>query len=192
MAEADALEITRLLQGWRKGDEQCLEQLWELVYRRLSRLAASYLQNERVGHTLETGALVNEVFLRLTQQNQVRWQDRAHFFALAASMMRRILVDHARRSQASKRGNGMQTICLHELHELGRSDHPDLVRLDEALLDLEAEDPSLANLVVMRYFGGLTRGEIAEALATSTTTVARQWRTARAWLYAYLAESSPP
>ena len=191
MAETGSLEITRLLRAWKDGDQESLDQLWELVYHRLSRLAATHLQNERAGHTLETGALVNEVFLRFEKQHQVRFQDRAHFFALAASMMRRILVDHARRTRASKRGDGLQTICLHEFHNLSDREHPDLVRLDDALTDLEAEESHLANLVVMRYFGGLTREEIAEALAVSTTTVARQWRTARAWLFAYLAEGGP-
>ncbi len=188
MADAGSPEITKLLQAWRKGDEEALEHLWELVYGRLSRLAATYLRRERGGHTLETGALVNEVFLRLAKQNRVQWQDRAHFFALSASMMRRILVDHARRSQAFKRSHGLPTVCLQELDGLSAEGHPDLIRLDDALLDLEAEDPKLAKLVVMRYFGGLTRDEIAEALAISTTTVARQWRTARAWLFAYLAD----
>ena len=188
MVETGPQEITRLLRAWKDGDEASLDRLWELVYRRLSRLAATYLQNEREGHTLETGALVNEAFLRLANQNQVRWQDRAHFFALAAKMMRRILVDHARRSESSKRGGGQHTICLHELHDLDDTGHPDIIRLDDALLDLEGEDPELANLVVMRYFGGLTRQEIAEVLAVSKTTVARQWRTARAWLFAYLAD----
>jgi len=102
--------------------------------------------------------------------------------------MRRILVDHARRTESSKRGGNLQTICLHELHDLEATEHPDLIRLDDALIDLESEDPELANLVVMRYFGGLTRDEIAEALAVSRMTVARQWRTARAWLFAYLAD----
>ncbi len=188
MVEAGSRDITGLLHAWKDGDEAALERLWELVYRRLSRLAASYLGNERPGHTLETGALVNEAFLRLVRQDQVRWQDRAHFFALAAKMMRRILVDHARRIGSSKRGNGLQTVCLHELHDLGDAQHPDLVQLDDALLDLEAEDPQLANLVVLRYFGGLSRDEVAESLCVSTRTVARQWRTARAWLFAYLAD----
>jgi len=188
MDETSSQEITRLLRAWKDGDEQSLERLWELVYRRLSRLAATYLRNEPEGHTLETGALVNEAFLRLIDQKQVRWQDRAHFFALSAKMMRRILVDHARRSGSSKRGRGFQTIRLHDLQDLGAAEHPDLVRLADALLDLEADDPKLANLVVLRYFGGLTRQEIAEALSISTTTVARQWRTARAWLFAYLAD----
>jgi RNA polymerase sigma factor (TIGR02999 family) len=187
MVETRSQEITRLLHRWKDGDEEALGRLWELVYGRLSRLAATYLKRERQGHTLETKALVNEAFLRLAEQNQVQWQDRAHFFALSAKMMRRILVDHARRSESSKRGGGLQTVCLQELHEAGVPGDPDLIRLDDALLDLEAEDPDLANLVVMRYFGGLTRDEIAEALGVSTMTVARQWRTARAWLFAYLA-----
>jgi RNA polymerase sigma factor (TIGR02999 family) len=190
MVETGSQEITRLLRAWKDGDEDALERLSELVYGRLSRLAGSYLQRERQGHTLETGALVNEAFLRLANQDHVQWQDRAHFFALAAKMMRRVLVDHARRTESSKRGGGVQTICLHELHDVAAREQPDLLRLDDALLDLETEDPELADLVVMRYFGGLTREDIAEALGVSLTTVARRWRTARAWLFAYLADGS--
>ncbi len=190
MAEPNGREITQLLQAWRSGDKEAFERLSELVYGRLSRLAGSYLQRERRGHTLETGALVNEVFIRLVDKNRIQWRDRAHFFALAAKMMRRILVDHARRTGTSKRGGGVQTICLHELHDIGTREEPDLVGLDDALVDLETEDPALANLVVMRYFGGLTRKDIAEVLAVSPTTVARHWRTARAWLFAYLADGN--
>ena len=188
MTEVGTHEITRLLQAWKGGDEDALNELSRLVYARLSRLAATYLQRERLGHTLETGALVNEAFLRLSDQHQVQWRDRAHFFALAAKMMRRVLVDHARRTESSKRGGDAMTICLHELHDVGVRQHPDLVSLDDALVDLESEDPDLANLVVMRYFGGLSREDIAEALGISLTTVARRWRTARAWLFAYLAD----
>lgn len=188
MAETGTHEITQLLRSWKGGNEEALERLSELVYGRLSRLAGSYLQRERQGHTLETGALVNEAFLRLVNQNQVSWRDRAHFFALSAKMMRRVLVDHARRAESWKRGGSVQTICLHELHDVSVDQQPDLVRLDDALLDLEGEDPGLANLVVMRYFGGLTREDIAEVLDISPTTVARRWRTARAWLFAYLSD----
>ncbi len=188
MVETSKHEITKLLRSWKEGDAQALERLSELVYGRLSRLAGSYLQRERQGHTLETGALVNETFLRLVNQHQVSWRDRAHFFALAAKMMRRVLVDHARRTDSWKRGGSVQTICLHELHDVGVEQQPDLVRLDDALLDLESEDQELANLVVMRYFGGLTRADIAEVLGTSPMTVARRWRTARAWLFAYLSD----
>lgn len=188
MDETASREITRLLHRWKGGDEDALARLWELVYGRLSRLAASYLRAERPGHTLDTGSLVHEAFMRLVDQDQVSWRDRSHFFALSAKMMRRILVDHARRVDSSKRGGELQTIGLHEVYDLDLSEDPDLVRLDDALNDLEAEEPDLANLVVMRYFGGLTRDEIAEVQGVSTMTVARQWRTARAWLFAYLSE----
>jgi len=191
MTEIDSVEITRLLRAWQNGDDEPRGRIWELVYGRLSRLAASFLQKERREHTLETRALVNETFLRLAHQKEVRFEDRAHFFALSASMMRRILVDYARRLQSSKRGQGIKTIRLQELHNLGAREHPDLVRLDDALRDLEAEDPELSNLVTLRYFGGLTREETAEALGTSPRTVARQWRTARVWLYAYLSDGEP-
>ena len=192
MAETSSQEITRLLHACKAGDPAAHEKLWEVVYPRLSRLAGSYLVQEREGHTLETGALVNEAFLRLIDQKRVRWQDRAHFFALSAKMMRRVLVDHARRTESSKRDGDQLTIRLQDLNDpknLAAGEPPDLVHLDDALLDLESEDPELARLVVMRYFGGMTRDEIAEVLAISTTTVARQWRTARAWLFAYLAEA---
>ncbi len=130
--------------------------------------------------------MVNEAFLRLVNQSDISWRDRAHFFALADKMMRCVLVDHARRTISSKRGGGAQTICLHELHDADKGQQPDLVLLDDASVDLEDQEPELARLVVMRYFGGLTREEIGAVLEVSPSTVARQWRTARAWLFAYL------
>ena len=143
---------------------------------------------ERANHTLDTGALVHEAFLRLIQQDRVQWRDRAHFFAISAKIMRRVLVDHARRTDSSKRGGGIPTLLLDEVQDSGPQPNPDVLALDDALHDLETQDAELANLVVLRYFGGLTHDEVAEVLDTSLSTVARRWRIARAWLHAYLAD----
>ncbi|MEM1206943.1 MAG: ECF-type sigma factor [Acidobacteriota bacterium] len=183
-------DITRLLGAWSGGDADALEQLAAAVYPRLSRLASKYLRVERSGHTLDTGALVHEAFLLLFRQERVQWRDRSHFFAISAKLMRRILVDHARSSASSKRGGGIPKVALEDLHDQGPQRSPDLLALDAALHDLEAQDADLANLVVMRYFGGLTKDEIAELLGTSPSTVARRWRMARAWLFDYLAEGA--
>lgn len=188
MATSDQDDITHLLGAWSGGDADALSQLAEAVYPRLSRLASKYLRGERAGHTLDTGALVHEAFLLLFRQERVRWRDRSHFFAISAKLMRRILVDHARRSDSSKRGGGIPKVAFEELHDQGPKPHPDLLALDAALHDLEAQDPELAQLVTMRYFGGLTKDEIADISRTSPSTVARRWRLARAWLFDYLAE----
>ncbi len=188
MQSSEPEDITRLLLAWSQGDSAAFEQLSAEVYKRLSNLAASYLRGERPDHTLETAALVNEAFLRLVDQHSVRWRDRSHFFAIAAKLMRRILVDHARRHAASKRGGGAQKILFEDLAQLSPRQHPDLLALDDALQDLERRDGELAEVVVLRYFGGLTKEEVAEVMGRSTATIARRWRTARAWLYAYLVE----
>lgn len=189
MIESQQEDITRLLVAWSDGDGDAFDRLADLVYDRLSRLASRYLRGERDGHTFDTGALVHEAFLRLIQHDRVRWRDRAHFFAISATIMRRILVDHARRSDASKRGGGVPLALFEDLRTRTPAAHPDLLRLDDALRDLEIQDAELARLVTMRYFGGLTKDEIAAVLDTSASTVARRWRTARAWLYTYLAEA---
>ncbi len=190
MIESPQEDLTRLLIAWSDGDAAAFDRLAGLVYDRLSRLASAYLRGEREGHTFDTGALVHEAFLRLIQQDRVRWRDRAHFFAISATMMRRILVDRARRSDAAKRGGSVSVALFEDLRTRVPASHPDLLALDDALHDLEVQDAELARLVVMRYFGGLTKDEIAAVLNTSASTVARRWRTARAWLYTYLATSS--
>jgi len=185
MAETES-EITQLLVAWSDGDQEALEKLLPLVYRRLRRLAGSYLRSERPDHTLQTSALVHEAYLRLIQQDKVRWRDRAHFFAIAAQMMRRILVDHARHHGYVKRGGPALRVPAGELDRVSASHDPDLVALDEALKALAETDPEQARLVELRYFGGLTKEEIAEVMGIASATVTRRWRLARAWLYRYL------
>ncbi len=179
-------EITRLLVAWSRGDEDALHELMPLVQERLRRLAASFLNHERSGHTLQTLGLVNEAYLRLIDQEQVSWRDRAHFFAIAGRLMRRILVDHARRQGYAKRGGGAQKVSVEHLERMSIDRPPDLVALDDALKTLAEKDRQLARLVELRYFGGLTKEEIAEVLGISSATVTRRWRMAKAWLYSYL------
>ncbi|MEM7052642.1 MAG: ECF-type sigma factor [Acidobacteriota bacterium] len=185
---SDEHEITRLLMAWSGGDGSVLERLMELVHDRLHRLAGSFMNRERDEHTLQTTALVNEAFLRLVRQDQVQWRDQVHFFAVAGWVMRRVLVDHARRHAKVKRGGNAQKIPIEQLEHLSVERSADLLALDEALRTLEAQDESLARLVELKYFGGLTKEEIAEVMDLSSATVTRRWRTARAWLYVYLAE----
>jgi len=180
MVEKEQEEITRLLIAWRHGEAEAFDRLADAVYGRLSRLAAKYLREERSGHTLNTG--------RLIQQDRVQWRDRAHFFAVSAKIMRRVLVDHARRSESSKRGGGIPKVLFEEFQNSGPAPEPGILAIDDALHDLEAQDGELANLVVLRYFGGLTKEEVAEVLDISASTVARRWRMARAWLHAYLVD----
>jgi RNA polymerase sigma factor (TIGR02999 family) len=179
-------EITRLLVAWSHGDEAAINQLVPLVHDRLRRLAARFLQSERPDHTLQTHALVNEAYLRLIDQDQVGWRDRAHFFAIAGRMMRRILVDHARRRGYVKHGGQALRVSPEELAGLSVDRGPELVALDGALKTLATRDRQLAQLVELRYFGGLTKEEIAEVLGISSATVTRRWRMAKAWLYRYL------
>ena len=184
--DAENTQITRLLIAWSDGDKEALDALMPLVYDRLRRLAASYLRHEREGHTLQTTALVNEAYLRLIQQDQVSWRDRAHFFAIAAQMMRRILVDHARHHSYAKRGGATPNLSLADLDRVSVEKDPDLIALDEALTALARKDAQQAKLVELRYFGGLTKEEIAEVLGISSATVTRRWRLTKAWLYRYL------
>jgi len=174
--------ITRLLKEWRSGDEKALAELVPLVYRDLRRLAGSYLQRERAGHTLETRDLIQEAFLRLIDQQRVDWQSRAHFFAVASRMMRRILVDHARRRSRARHGGG-QVIGLSRVDLPAATPDLDVVALDDALSELGRSDAGLAQIVEMRFFGGLEHDEIAAVLGVSNPTVRRRWRMARAWLY---------
>ncbi len=176
-------DVTGLLRRWSEGDEDALQTLMPIVYAELRRLAGHYLRLERPDHTLQPTALVHEAFLRLVGQREVVWQNRAHFFGIAAQMMRRILVDHARRRKAAKRDAATYRIERTQPEAGGALDRdPELLALDEALTQLEALDPKQARIVELRFFGGLTVEETAEVAGISTATVKREWRTARAWL----------
>ena len=183
-------QITDLLVAWGDGDQTALERLFPLVYDELRRLAAFYLRRERSDHTLQPTALVNEVYLRLVDQRRVGWQNRAQFFGVAAQMMRRILVSHARSRHAAKRGGSDRRITLQD--ELAVADQRDvnLLALDDALTKLEAIDPEKSKLVELRFFSGLTVPETAEVMSVSPRTVDRKWQTAKAWLYREIARSS--
>lgn len=178
-------DVTVLLQAWRAGNGQALEALMPLVYRELHLIAARYMSAERPGHVLQSTALVNEAFLKLVQQ-RVDWQSRAHFFAIAASAMRRILVDHARKSHSDKRGRAVVPAPLDEADPVAAPapaiDHVDAFSLDRALKKLEALDPQQGRVVELRFFGGLSVEETADVLGVSATTVKREWAVARAWL----------
>ena len=175
-------EVTVLLRRWRAGDAGALEKLTPLVYQELRALARGYLRSERADHTLQPTALVNEAFLKLIGQDRVDWETRSQFIGLAAQAMRRILVDHARRRLADKRPDPKQRLDLE--HAEGVPDRPEeLVALDTALEDLARLDPRQAQVVELKYFGGLELEEVASALGISTATVTREWRLARAWLW---------
>lgn len=179
----DRTGVSDLLRAWGRGDADAREQVLPLVYQELRRHANRYLRRERVDHTLQPTALVHEAYLRLVGQSRVRWQNRAHFFGLAAQMMRRILVDHARAHRAAKRPGGAWRIVLDD--RIGAIDPPDcdLLALDAALKALTALDQRLGQIVELRYFGGLSEQEVAEVLSISRSTVTREWQTARTWLY---------
>ncbi|MBS1791365.1 MAG: sigma-70 family RNA polymerase sigma factor [Acidobacteria bacterium] len=174
--------ITKLLVDWRNGDQEALNQLMPLVYEELRRMANYYMRNERQGHTLQTSALVNEAYLRLVDHENIQWQNRSHFFGLAAQAMRRILVDHARSRNYQKRGGGAEQVSLDEAATLAEDRAAELIALDEALQELAKFDQRKSRIVEMRYFGGLSGEEVAEALGVSTATVSRDWETAKAWL----------
>ena len=178
-------EITHLLQGWRAGDRKALDELLPIVYTELQRLAQFQLRNERPDHTLQTTALVNEAYLRLVSMNSPQWEGRSHFFAIAAQLMRQILVDYARRHRASKRGGHAKTISLDDtgFFENYAGRHLDVVGLDDALKTLAKIDSRKAQVVELRFFGGLNFEETAEVLKVSSITVRRDWSTARAWLH---------
>src|ERR1043165_7575172 len=168
-------EIPRLLADWSNGDGRALEKLTPLVYDELRRLAARYLRQERAGHTLQSTALVHEAYLKLVGQNNVRWQNRAHFFGIAAQMIRRILVDYARARGADKRGSGAEKLSLDEAIALPGGPDLDLVALDDALEGLASIDPRQSRLVELRFFAGLTLEETAEVLQMSLATAKRDW-----------------
>jgi len=175
-------DVTALLGDWRGGDRTALNQLLPLVYAELRRVAARQLRNERAGHTLQPTALVHEAYIRLTGQRHVDLQDRAHFFGVAAQVMRRILVDHARRHDASKRGDGVRCVSIDEARDAAASNEIPILELDHALDRLGRVDADLARIVELRAFGGLTVEEAAHVLGVSPSTVKRDWRTAKAWL----------
>lgn len=183
MATPHPQEVTQLLLEWSGGDEEALDQLLPVVYDELRRLAHYHLRRERADHTLSTTALVHEAYLKLVDQHQVDWQNRAHFFAIAAQAMRRILLKYARRRQALKRGAGQVRLSLDKVDLISEARSEELIALDEALSRLEVMDERLGRIVEYRYFGGLTIDETAEVLDLSPATVKRDWRTARAWLY---------
>jgi RNA polymerase sigma factor (TIGR02999 family) len=174
-------DVSSLLRAWTDGDQHALEKLTPIVYEELHRLARYYMNGERSGHTLQTTALVNEAYLRLTDYKRMRWENRAHFFAVSAQLMRRILVDHARRHNL-KRGAGVQHVSLEDSAVVRERDD-DLVALDEALQALARFDCRKAEVVELRFFGGLSVDETAEVLKISPITVMRDWNTAKAWLY---------
>ena len=173
--------VTQLLQEWSNGNQAALDQLIPIVQTELHRLAQRYLRRERRGHTLQTSALVNEAFLQLVGQH-VSWQNRAHFFGVAAQLMRRILVEYARDKKRLKRGGEWQRISLGDAAETAPAEDADLLALDDALHSLAALDPQQSRIVELRYFGGLTIAETAEVLGVSHSTIEREWSLARAWL----------
>ena len=174
--------VTQLLERWSGGDRAALDELMPLVYDELRRLAGNYLRRERPDHTLQPTALVNEAYMLMVDQRRARWQNRAQFVGVAAQMMRRILVDHARAVQAEKRGGRQFAVSLTEAEGFGESPDLDLLRVNEALERLAALDPDQARVVELRFFGGLTIEEAAEAMRVSHATVERDWKMARAWL----------
>ena len=175
-------EITGLLIAWSDGDQAALEQLLPLIERELHRIARNYMRRESPGHTLQTTALVNEAYFRLVDQKSVRWQNRAHFFAIAAQIMRRILLNYARDRHRAKRGGKAVQVSLSEVAIVGEERSAELIALDEALVRLAEFDARKARVVELRHFGGLTAAEAAEVLDVSVVTVERDWKAAKAWL----------
>jgi len=182
MAETATQGATKLLQAWGQGQDSALGQLLPMVYGELRRIARHYMAGERTGHTLQTTALVNEAYLRLIDSRKVNWQNRTHFFAMSAQLMRRILVDHARSRRYQKRGGGAQQVTLDDDLILSAGQGKDLVALDDALKALEEVDARKSRVVELRFFGGLSVKETADVLKVSQDTVLRDWRLARSWL----------
>jgi RNA polymerase sigma factor (TIGR02999 family) len=183
MTTLPADNLTGLLVEWRQGDQAALDKLTPLIYDELRRIAHRYVQRERNGHTLETTALVNEAYLRLAGQKKIEWQNRAHFFAVTARVMRHILIDHARRRHYAKHGGDIRQVSLAEAETMSQERAGELVALDEALDELAQFDPRKSRVVELRYFGGLGLEETAEVLEISVMTVRRDWRAAKAWLF---------
>jgi len=175
--------LTGLLVEWREGDKAALDRLMPLVYDHLRRIAHRYVQHERDGHTLQTSALVNEAYLRFADQREVNWQNRAHFFAATAQVMRHILIDHARRRRYAKHGGEVRQVPIEDAAGMSLQRADELIALEEALDELAKLDPRKSQVVELRYFGGLSLEETAEVLEISLMTVRRDWRAAKAWLY---------
>ena len=193
MTAAQSHEVTQLLIDWSNGNREALDKLIPLVYAELRRLAHGFLSRQPAGHSLQTTALINEAFVRLIDQKQIGWQNRAHFFGIAAQTMRNILVDNARRKRAQKRGGGESTVVFNEaIGVVNDQKGLDLVALDEALNRLADTDSTLSRLVELKFFGGLTIPETAEVLDVSPATVKRGWLTAKIWLRREIEESQAP
>lgn len=184
-----AHELTQLLIDWSNGDRAALDKLMPLIDAELRRLAHRYMTHERAGHTLQTTALVNEAFLRLVNRKNLQWQNRAHFFGIAAQLMRTILVDHARSHASAKRGGGARKLELDEAMVVSQQKAAEVIALDDALNQLALLDPQQSRIVELRFFGGLTVEEAAEVLQVSPATIKRDWSTAKAWLYHELAKT---
>lgn len=181
-------EVTQLLVDWNNGDQAALERLLPLVNSELRKLAGRYMRRESPGHTLQTSALVNEAYLRLIDQRNVQWQNRAHFFGIAAQLMRRILIDHARKANYQKRGGGALKVSLDEAAAVTEARAAELIAVDEALEKLTVMDARKGRIVELRFFGGLSLEETAEVMGVSSPTVQREWRAAKAWLRRMLAD----
>jgi RNA polymerase sigma factor (TIGR02999 family) len=188
MTRPSPKDVTQLLLAWSDGDRAALDQLIPVVYDELRRRAHRYMRRERPDHTLQTTALVNEVYLRLIDQPKVSWQNRAHFFAICAKLMRQILVNYAHRRQYGKREGEARQVSLDEAAVVSSERAAELIAVDEALMSLEAVDPRQSRIVEMRFFGGLTIEETAEVMHVSHATVEREWNAARAWLYCEIAQ----
>lgn len=185
--DRDSQAITDLLHRWRLGDEQAASQLMELVYGELHRIAAREMRRETAGHTLQTTAVVHEAYLRICRSEPVEWKDRAHFYAVAAQQLRRVLVDHARRIHSGKRGGGVVKLSLWDSDSPAIGIDERVLAVDQALGRLESLDPRAAQVVELRFFGGLSEAEAAEALRISVATLKRDWEFAKAWLASQLA-----
>jgi RNA polymerase sigma factor (TIGR02999 family) len=182
MSEDGTHTVTELLLAWRQGEDSALEKLVPVVYPELRHLAHRYMRGERGGHTLQTTALVNEAYLKLIDSRLVHWRDRAHFFALSAQLMRRILVDSARRHRSAKRGGGAVPVRAGDALAVFEARGRDLLALDDALIELATVDPAKARLIELRFFGGLSMGEVSEVLGITEDSARWNWRLARAWL----------
>lgn len=183
MTQLQAHQVTQLLMDWSNGDKTALDKLMPLIHEELRRLAHHYMSRERPTHTLQTSALVNEAYIRLVNRKGVQWQNRAHFFGIAAQSMRCILVDHARGHAYAKRGGAADRITLNENLLVSEDRASEVLALDEALKELESIDAQQSRIVELRFFGGLTVDETAEVVHLSPATIKREWRTAKAWLY---------